>query len=246
MIARGRPHLFGLLAGLFLAAGLVGAAMVLTRAWLRIAESEVVNVTGSARKGVRSDLVIWRGSFSVEAETLVEARRRLKADAEKVATFLGSSGVTQYHRSAIGIQELRARVQGEYDTAAQRTVGYRLSQSVEVQGSNPELADKLTSDCAGLVEQGVAFVTQATEYIYTKAGEAKIEMLAEATKDARARADQIASQGGRVVSQLRSARMGVFQITPEFSTQTSWDGINDTTTRDKTVTAVVTASFSLR
>lgn len=246
MIARGRPHLFGLLAGLFLAAGLVGAAMVLTRAWLRIAESGVVNVTGSARKNVRSDLVIWRGSFSVEAESLVQAHRRLKADADKVVAFLQRAGASNALLSAIGIQELRARARGEDETAGQRTVGYRLTQNVEVKTGDHPLAEKLTGDSAGLVEQGVAFVTHDAQFIYTKAGDAKVEMLAEATRDARARAEQIAAQGGRAVHALRSARMGVFQITPEFSTQTTWEGVNDTTARDKTITAVVTASFSLR
>ena len=64
--------------------------------------------------------------------------------------------------------------------------------------------------------------------------------------DAQVRAEQIASQGGRTITQLRSARMGVFQITPVYSSQTSSEGINDTTSLDKTVTAVVTASFSLK
>ncbi len=58
-----RPHLFGVLAGLALAAGLVFAALVFANAWTRIAESQVINVTGSARKNVRSDLVVWRASF---------------------------------------------------------------------------------------------------------------------------------------------------------------------------------------
>ncbi len=40
--------------------------------------------------------------------------------------------------------------------------------------------------------------------------------------------------------------MGVFQITPQHSVQTSWEGINDTSAFEKTVTAVVSASFSLK
>jgi hypothetical protein len=35
-----RPHLLGLLADLYLAGGLVGSAMLVTRAWLKIAESQ--------------------------------------------------------------------------------------------------------------------------------------------------------------------------------------------------------------
>ena len=54
-----KPHLLGVLAGLFLAAGLILSTMLVTGAWLRIAEYQTVSVTGSARKAVRSDLVIW-------------------------------------------------------------------------------------------------------------------------------------------------------------------------------------------
>ena len=61
-----RPQLFGLLAGLALAAGLVFASLVVAGTWNRIAESQVINVTGSARKNVRSDLVVWRANFSAE------------------------------------------------------------------------------------------------------------------------------------------------------------------------------------
>src|ERR1041385_42719 len=56
-----KPHLLGVLAGLFLAAALLLSAMLVTRAWLKIAESQTISVTGSARKAVRSDRVIWLG-----------------------------------------------------------------------------------------------------------------------------------------------------------------------------------------
>jgi hypothetical protein len=97
-----------------------------------------------------------------------------------------------------------------------------------------------------LVEGGVLFAQSAPEFIYTQANEAKIEMLAAATRDARLRADQIAKQGDASVAQLRSARMGVFQITPEHSAETSWEGVYDTTSLNKTITAVVSATFSLK
>jgi hypothetical protein len=90
------------------------------------------------------------------------------------------------------------------------------------------------------------FTTESPAFIYTKAGEAKVEMLAEATKDARLRADQIATQGGRMVAQLHHADMGVLQITPRYSGQFSWEGANDTSSLDKTITAVVTATFALK
>jgi hypothetical protein len=42
------------------------------------------------------------------------------------------------------------------------------------------------------------------------------------------------------------AAMGVFQITPRYSLQSSWDGINDTSALEKTLTAVVNVTFSLK
>jgi hypothetical protein len=101
-------------------------------------------------------------------------------------------------------------------------------------------------DSTPLVEQGVIFTADAPQFIYTSVGEAKIEMLAEAAKDARARAEQIATQGGRGIAQLHDADQGIFQITPQHSTDTSGEGMNDTTARWKTITAVVTATFLLK
>jgi hypothetical protein len=97
-----------------------------------------------------------------------------------------------------------------------------------------------------LVEQGVFLTTDAPKFIYTQAAETKIEMLADATKDARARAEQIAGQGGRDLGGLHDADMGVFQIAPLHSSDTSGEGMNDTTSLDKTITAVVTATFALK
>jgi hypothetical protein len=61
-----------------------------------------------------------------------------------------------------------------------------------------------------------------------------------------ARAEQIAGQGGRRIKELRQARMGVVQINPIFGTATSWEGNNDTTSLEKTITSTVSATFSLK
>ena len=62
-----RLHLAGMLAGLFLACGLVLAAMLVTRAWVRIADAASITVTGSAHRNVVSDFIVWRAKFTVTA-----------------------------------------------------------------------------------------------------------------------------------------------------------------------------------
>jgi hypothetical protein len=242
-----RPHLFGVLAGVFLAAGIAFASPVLAGAWTRISESQLISVTGSARRSVRSDLVIWRSSYQVEAPTLLAAHQRLREDFAKVQRFLTERSLREVAVGPVQIREVTERVtlrDGAESTT--RRVGYRLSQVVEVRSPEVDRVPGLATESAELLEQGVTFVSDSMEFIYTKAGEAKVEMMAEATKDARARANQIAENGGRAIRGLREARMGVIQINPLHSTATSWEGNNDTTALEKTITATVSASFSLR
>jgi len=146
----------------------------------------------------------------------------------------------------IRIEEVTATAKGADGLTHHRKVGHRLSQAVRVESGDVEGAARLDADSMTLVEQGVVFTMQPPAFIYTKAGEAKVEMLAEAAKDARSRADQIASQGDRHVARLHHADMGVLQITPLYSGQFSWEGANDTSSQDKTITTVVTATFALK
>ncbi|HEX4349666.1 MAG TPA: SIMPL domain-containing protein [Verrucomicrobiae bacterium] len=239
-----RPQLFGMLAGLFLAAGLVLSSMLGTAAWVKIKNSQFITVKGSARKSIESDLAIWRGSFTVQAETLLDAQHKILADRALVEKFLIGAGITNYTFASIGIEEQVATQKSPEGWTQQRTSGYRLSQTVRVESEDVDRIEHL--DSTPLVEQGVLFTADAPQFIYTSVGEAKIEMLADAAKDARARADQIATQGGRNIAQLHDADQGIFQITPQHSTDTSGEGMNDTTSRQKTITAVVTATFLLR
>ena len=233
-----------MLAGLFLAAGLVLSAMLGTSAWMKIKNSQFITVKGSVQKNIESDLAIWSGGFQVEAETLLDAQHKIQAQRALVAKFLGDAGVTNFNFTPIYIEELKATQKAPDGFVSQRTRGFRLSQSVAVESSDVDRLDRL--DSTPLVEQGVIFTVGAPQFIYTKSGEAKIEMLADATRDARARAEQIATQGGRTIARLQSADQGIFQITPVHSVATSWQGESDTGSRQKTITAVVTATFLLK
>jgi hypothetical protein len=241
-----RPQLFGMLAGLFLAAGFVLSSMLTTTTWLKVKNSQFIMVKGSTQKDVSFDLVIWHGSFAASAPTLLEAQRQLKDARTRVGQFLNDHGVTNFTFAAIGIEEMSASMKDANGWTQQHTAGYRLTQTVRVESGNLARITGLDGESTALVESGVLFTTLPPQYIYTKLGAEKAGLLADATKDARVRAEQIAVQGGRRIISLHDAEMGVFQITPLHSSQTSWDGENDTTSREKTITAVVTATFLLK
>jgi hypothetical protein len=245
-----KPHLLGVLAGLFMASGLIVSTTLLTRTWLKVADAESITVTGSARRNVSSDLIVWRGSLSVESPTLLAAQALLAQQETSAREFLIRQGVTNAQFHPIAIQRIQLRTgkqaaEGDTETESS-TTRFRLSRAIEVRSGDINTVLGMDSKTSLLINQGIEFTATTPEFIWTKAGEAKIEMLADAARDARARAEQIVSQGGRAISRMRSAKMGVFQVTPLYSTQNTWDGMNDTTSREKTVTAVVNASYALK
>ena len=100
-------------------------------------------------------------------------------------------------------------------------------------------------EISSLVERGVSFQVNQPEFYNTKVGDIKIEIQAEAAKDAMIRGQRIAQATGRKLGTLKSARMGVLQITPENSNMTSDYGVNDISSIRKEITAVVNANFEI-
>ena len=93
--------------------------------------------------------------------------------------------------------------------------------------------------------QGIELISRDPEYLYTRLPELKLEMLAEATQNAKKRAEQMTVATGNKIGFMRSAKMGVFQITPISSVDVSDWGENDTSSLEKKVMAVVKVDFSI-
>jgi hypothetical protein len=134
---------------------------------------------------------------------------------------------------------------GEGGEESGRITGYSLRQELEVRSTDVDKIEKLAREATELINQGILIESNAPEYHYTKLGDLKIEMLSEAAKDAKQRAQQIASSTGSSIGSMRSARMGVLQITPADSNDVSGEGMNDTTSLDKDITAVVNVTFAV-
>ena len=89
------------------------------------------------------------------------------------------------------------------------------------------------------------FSISQPEYYYTKLADLKIEIQAAAAKDAMTRGQKIAEATSRKLGTLTNARMGVLQITPKNSNMISDYGMNDVSSIEKELTAVVNASFEI-
>ena len=123
--------------------------------------------------------------------------------------------------------------------------GYSLGQQIEVRSTDVQKIAAISREATELINQGILIESSAPKYYYTKIGDLKIEMLGEAAKDAKERAERIASSTGNSIGSVKSAKMGVLQITAADSTDVSDYGVFDTTTIEKDMTAVVNVSFAV-
>ena len=212
-----------------------------------------IQVTGSAKKRIVSDLIQWTGTVEVENPTdRVAAYRTLHDQMQKVVAFLRNHGLKpeEIEPTSSSVERMiETEKVGHGEDAVERQVpkGYRASQSVRVRSTNVALVERASREVTELLEQGVSISSQAPAYFYTKLGELKIEMLAEAAKDARTRAENmVQSAGGATIYNLRSADMGIININPANSSETSAEGNNDTTALEKDIITIVHVSYALR
>ncbi len=229
-----------------LAAALVVCSLILANPLEHYATNKsAITVTGSAKKQLTSDLAIWRGSFYQETVNLQDAYTNLKNDLVKVKSYLVKQGIPEDQIVVSSISTMPQYVYNANGTSTGQIASYRLTQNIEVKSNDVQKIAAIARSATELIEQDVIFDSQAPEYLYTKLNNLKVDMLAEATKDAKQRAEKMAASTGSKIGALRSARMGVFQITPVNSNEISDYGMNDTSSIEKEITAVVNVEFGI-
>lgn len=205
-----------------------------------------ISVTGSARKAIKADLGVWRSSIQSQAPTRQAAYKQITADAETVKSYFTVQ--KQVPAAALSIGNLDTQTLYELlpnGNNSNQVLGYLMTQSFEIRLPDVEQIQKLAQESQELLNRDLVFASNSPEFLYTKLGDLRVEMLAQASQDARQRAIKILESVGNRLGPVRSVRTGVFQITRPNSTEVSDYGTYDTQTIDKDITAVLTMSFAV-
>jgi hypothetical protein len=242
----GEKNYYWFNAGVALAIGLVLSSLIFGWFFANSRKGdEVITVTGSARKRIKSDLVVWSATVTYQAPKLGEAYRSLSENVPRVKQYLISKGVPENEITISSITTLPLRKTDDNGQETSEITGYSLRQSLEVRSTEIEKIAQIAREATELINQDILIESNSPQYLYTRLGDLKIEMLGEAAKDAKTRAEKIASSTGNRVGTVRTAKMGVMQITAADSTEVSDAGISDTTSIDKDITAVVNIGFAV-
>ena len=206
---------------------------------------QAITVTGSARKRIKSDRVIWKAGVSYQGARPEDAYKSLQDSVPRIKQYLISKGVPENEITISSVSSTMLHGKDSNGNETENITGYSLHQELQVRSADVDRLEKISREATELISQGILLESSAPEYYYTKIADLKIEMLAEASKDAKVRAQQVASSTGSSIGSVRSARMGVMQITAADSNEVSDSGINDTSALEKDITAVVNVSFAV-
>jgi hypothetical protein len=248
------------LAALALALGLAVSTFIAASTWRDVRkppDKNNIRITGSAKKRILSDLIQWSATIEGFGEDRTAAYLSLKGGTEKAVGFLMDQGI-----GPDAIKTQAASITEEFEivredkvlqgtnvplrTETRKSVGFRAIQVVSVSSPDVPLIEKASRGITSLLEQDVFVTSHPPKYYYTQLGELKLEMLAEAAKDARSRAENILrSAGNTELGALVESSMGIININPANSTATSSEGNNDTTSYEKDIITIVRAEYKV-
>ncbi len=205
--------------------------------------NDTIEVTGSAKEPVTADMGRW--TINLETKTGVNDQQsgfeRLDAAVVKISEHLTNTGFTEFE-TPVG-SSYANYTYPQYGESI--FTGYTVSRSIIVRSNDIEKLSALANNVQPFVGPGYNVSTGMLELTYSKLAEMRVQLLSEAIKDARERADAIAQDSGRTIGTLRNASGGVVQVLPEGGVDISDYGSYDTQSMKKEVMVTVRATFSL-
>lgn len=200
--------------------------------------NEVITVTGSSKKRIVSDYVVWDLSITSQQPSASEAAQQLAGWTVSIRSFLAKEGVQAAELTVDPVAT---------ETVGSGTIkGYRLSRSFEIRSSRVRDVATVAEHSARLLAAGIPLSADSPQYVYTKLPSLRPQLLAEATRDAQHRGRILVAATGDHLGGLRGVDVGVFQVTSPNSTEVEDYGVYDTSTLEKDVTAVVNVTFALK
>ncbi|WP_321348154.1 SIMPL domain-containing protein [Halopseudomonas oceani] len=232
-----RVSLWSVVAAALVAGGLAFIGVSLKTGLLEFRGADrVVSVKGLAERQVPADLALWPINFSVTGDSLDRLQDDVEHQQGLVRSFLLLKGFEEkdIQLSMPKIVDQHANSYGA-NLPPER---YRAEVTVLVRTADVDGVKAGMQSVGELVKSGVA-LTQSYEFqptfLFTQLDAIKPDMIADATRDARAAADQFARDSGASVGSIRRASQGYFSI----------DDVDPFTPEVKRIRVVTNIDYSL-
>ena len=196
----------------------------------------------TSRVEAKADKVVWPLNAEYVAPTQSVAVSKVGVAVDALVKYLNNGGIPA---DAIEYGSVSAYPQEEWvnGSSTGRITSYRASRAVTVRTDDVNLVLKLSTNLGSLLETGINVSNYGPQYYLSTLNKIRPQLLSEATKDAKSRAEAMTKAVGGKVGSITSVKAGPIQVTTPDSTATADYGMYDTSSIKKTVTATVTVSF---
>jgi hypothetical protein len=221
-----------------LALGVIVGGYLLGDGLTRAREADrSVTVRGLAERDVTADLATWTIAYSASGYDLNTAQASVDRDTAAIRAFFKELGFPDDALQTAGVNVSTGR------TEAGDAI-FTVRQGITRRTNDVARAQRAVSRQFDLVRRGVLVEEgSGMTYTFTKLNDIKPQMVAEATKDARAAAEQFAKDSNTGVGGIKQATQGYFEINARDGDGGGW-GVADTPY--KKVRVVTTVDFYLR
>ncbi|MCM1451374.1 MAG: SIMPL domain-containing protein [Clostridium sp.] len=176
--------------------------------------SRVVEVRGLCEREMPADKVIWPLQYNLMGNDLPMLYRQIESNNKIVTDFLTGNGISasEYSIGAPNVNDMQSNSYSS-NNAPYR---YNITMTITVASDKVDQVRALINRQGELLKEGVSLVTGNWDarivYEFTKLNDIKPEMIAEATKNARAAAEKFAEDSGSKIGKIKNARQGQFSI----------------------------------
>lgn len=204
-------------------------------------KDDIVIVKGVAERKIKSDKAILSITVKSSDREVNTALDNLKLNTKDIIEQLKAEGFTDEEIKLENIFSEPVYYFNDRGNQTNRILSYNSSQSLSITTSK---VDKIDSVALKLSEN-VNLSVSEPQYFVTNIEKLKIDLLGEATKNAKLRANELLKNNGRNLDGIKSANQGVFQVTGDNISETSDSGYYDTYSLEKTVRAVISIEYRI-
>ena len=177
----------------------------------KMAEHRSVSVRGVSERNVTADLATWSVNFSHEGTELAPVQESVDQQAKAVRTFFLRAGFRpeEITDADVGLNREQARDRDGNPVGPQKLTVRR---SIQLRTGDVMKARAAYARQSELLRDGVELSGTSITYTFTGLNALKPQMIAEATRNARASAEQFARDSGVDVGRIKSASQGYFSV----------------------------------
>ena len=174
----------------------------------------VVTVRGLCEKEVNANVVTWPIVTKEMGNDLPGIYNKIQSNNNAILNFLRANGITDSEIS-VNAPEVND-VQANAYNQREQLYRYMVTNVIVVKSEKVDKVNELIKKQTELLKEGIAIVagdySYPITYDYTELNDVKPDMIAEATRNARAAADRFAADSDSDLGKIKTASQGQFSI----------------------------------